>query len=92
MRNFVLAVTILLIVLPFQLVWAQLTETRPLPTFKAVKNMGSMKVILQKGNQESATIQSEKVELADIATEVSEGELQIHFKPKVKIGWNSDNN
>ena len=92
MRNLVLAFAILFVVLPFQLSWAQLTETRDLPTFQAVKNMDGMKVILLKGEKESAHIESEKTALKDIITEISGNELQIHFKNKVQMGWKDNYN
>lgn len=90
MRNFVFALAIALIALPTHLLWAQLTENRDLPSFQAVKNMGSVKVILQQGNKETALIQTEKADLKDVITEVADGELRIHFKNKIQIGWNNN--
>ena len=88
MRNFILSLSLLLIslFLPACL-RAQQSETRDLPAFQSVRNGGSIKVTLQKGDKPSARIESEKIDLTEIITEVSDGELKIHFKPRLRVGW-----
>jgi Putative auto-transporter adhesin, head GIN domain len=89
MRKFAFVTSFVFVWLSLQPLWAQLTETRDLPTFQAVKNMGSMHVILQKGDKESVRIESEKAPLDEIITEISDGELKVHFKEHVRavIGY-----
>lgn len=85
MRKFAFVTSLVFVWLALQPLWAQLTETRDLPTFQAVKNMSSMHVILQKGDKESARIESEKTPLDEIITEISDGELKVHFKERVRV-------
>jgi hypothetical protein len=85
MRKIAFVTSLVFVWLALQPLWAQLTETRDLPTFQAVKNMGSMRVVLQKGDKESARIESEKTPLDEIITEISDGELKIHFKERVRV-------
>ncbi len=67
----------------------QKSETRNITNFNQVRNSGSMKVVLQQGENESVKVEAEGIELTDIITEVNNNELDIYLKGQKGSSWKS---
>ncbi len=75
-----LSILLFMVLLCTTQVFSQKTETRQLTSFSKVSVHEAINAILTKGTTESAKVEATGVELSEVLTEVSGGELKIHME------------